>query len=127
MLGIIGTGALVYTRSFASRQDAPAVAEAIAAAISHAETQARAVMGDSSWGVKINTGEIVVFKGSSYINRVATSDEKIKISNAAEVSGITEIVFSKVYGYPNVSGNINIKSGEVIKIISINAKGIVTK
>lgn len=127
LLSIVSLGAIIFTRSFSSHQDVSAIAEVIASAINQAETQARGVVGDSPWGIKIFTGEIVVFKGISYAARDINSDFRHNIGNGIVVTGATEVVFSKLYGYPNISGNIIITAGQDNKTISLNAKGVVTK
>lgn len=127
LMAVIGAGATVLVRGYANRNDVPATAELVISALSTAQSRARTGLGDDTWGVKLNNNEIVVFKGASYATRVVASDEKHGLSSGATFSGLTEIVFSKLYGYPSVTGNIIVNAGVISKTINLNAKGLVTR
>lgn len=81
---------------------------------------------DSTWGVKIENTKITIFKGSSFEARDITYGEESSILSNIIVTGDTEIVFSKLYGYPTYETNTKISdnwSNE--KNITINIKGLI--
>jgi len=87
---------------------------------------ARAVDGDISWGVRINTGEIIVFRGTNFLTRNTAFDEVFKISDTISLSGINEIVFSKFTGEPQIFGSITFTSiDNEVRIINLNQKGTI--
>lgn len=91
-----------------------------------AQGLAKAVYGDSQWGVKIQPGSIVIFKGPSYSERDIDFDEIYEIADNINISGISEIAFSKFIGSPSVTGSITFTSvtGD-IRTVSINTEGTV--
>lgn len=81
---------------------------------------------DSTWGVKIENTKITIFKGNSFETRDITYDEESSILSNIIATGDTEIVFSKLYGYPTYETKTNISdnwSNE--KSITINNKGLI--
>ena len=90
-----------------------------------AQVLSQAVDGDTSWGVKVQSGSIVLFKGTSYSTRDSTFDETFDLQSSITPSGTTEIVFAKFTGLPQTTGTITLTSEQDSKNITINAKGMV--
>jgi len=83
--------------------------------------------GDTSWGVRIATSTITVFKGASYAARDTAYDESFQTGVSYTVSGVSEVVFARFTGIPNTTGTTTITvSGTTPKDVHINAKGTVT-
>lgn len=78
---------------------------------------------DSSYGVYFTQQNYVLFKGNSYLTRNAQYDEIFNLSTIINVSGIHEVVFSKLEGKPNVAGNIILSSNGNTATININEAG----
>ena len=95
--------------------------------IREAQTRSTGGAGDSSWGVKAESGRIILFKGPSFGERDVGFDEETKIAKTIEIEGLSEITFGKVHGVPSGSGEINLKLHPYEKIITVNAKGIVSQ
>lgn len=92
-----------------------------------AQILSQANSGDSLWGVSIQTGKIVIFKGNSYAARDTGFDEEIEIANNLTASGLTEITFSKVYGLPSSNGTLLYQNtSNQTTSISINGKGTIS-
>lgn len=86
----------------------------------------RAVDGDVSWGVNINSVNITLFKGSSFVNRDTNSDEIFEMPGNVTPSGIGEVVFEKFSGNPQTTGDIILKtSNNESRNITINPKGMI--
>lgn len=124
MIGVIaGIGVPVY-QSLQVRNDLDLAARYYSDALRRAQVLSQAVDGDTTWGVRAEPGLITIFKGSSFALRDVSFDERMQISPNIGISGNTEIVFSKLFGLPNVTGNTSLTSVDgSSKNININAKG----
>lgn len=89
----------------------------------YAQTLAEVGQNDSNWGVKFQTGLITVFKGINYADRDSTQDKNISCGSAINFSGLTEIVFNKLSGYPQSTGSLTITRINDTKQITINSGG----
>lgn len=103
--------------------------------LSRAQTLSVYMEEDSQWGVKITTGagsqidEIILFKGSDFAGRTTAFDEVFDVPSVLEVSGTTEIVFTKFAGELGAGTTTTISSpqaGSLQKVISVNTKGKIT-
>ena len=82
--------------------------------------------GDSSWGTKIASGSITVFKGASFDSREASFDEVFDVPTSISPSGVGEIVFNKLTGEPQTVGAIVFTSSiNETATLTINGKGMV--
>ncbi|MCF7843443.1 prepilin-type N-terminal cleavage/methylation domain-containing protein [Candidatus Gracilibacteria bacterium] len=82
--------------------------------------------GDTTWGVYVATGSILIYKGGSYASRDVSYDEVEAISSSISITGLKDITFSKMYGLPNATGTTILTSVKnETRTITINKKGIV--
>lgn len=88
-----------------------------------AQSYAQAGFQDTQWGVTFIGNQIIVFSGTSYAARNPIHDRTFDVSTRISVTGITEVVFSELYGYPSLAGTINISGSNVFKTINLNARG----
>ena len=103
----------------------------IVSTIRQAENNSRNGLEDSVWGIKVDgTLGIVLFKGmgtsstATYATRDPAYDLTLPISNNLTLSGISEVVFSKLEAVPSTTGNIIITNLNTKSItININEKG----
>jgi prepilin-type N-terminal cleavage/methylation domain-containing protein len=100
--------------------------ESFSTALRTAQTYSRNNHHDDNWSVKINTSEVVIFKGNDYINRDQSYDEKFPISQSVTKSGVTDISFEKSTGQPDISGVTTFSSGVFSETVSINSIGTVS-
>lgn len=111
---------------FMVRDDMDVAVNITAQTLRRAQFISQSVDGDSNWGIKLQVGSIVLFKGASYALRDTTYDESYDIAQTVTPSGVTEIVFAKFTGLPGTTGTITFTTtnGET-KNISVNSKGMV--
>lgn len=123
---LAGLSVPVYT-TFMSRNDLEVTRQGIVESLRRAQTYARAVKDDSTWGVAVVSGKAVLFKGASYATRDAAFDENIIISSAITTSGLNEVVFAKLSGAPATTGTTTLtqSSTNTSQTVTINAKGMV--
>lgn len=112
-------------RILLTKNDLDIASNIIASSFRRAQILTQGVDGDSSWGVKAQSGSVVIFKGASYTARDVTFDEMIEISSTIGISGITEIVFAKLTGLPQTTGTTTLSTENDTNTITINAKGMV--
>lgn len=109
--------------NFYKSQQLESQAQTILQTLRRAQSKAMAIELDSSFGVYLTNDSYVLFKGSSYAARDPQYDEVFELPKIINVSGVSEIVFSKFEGKPNVTGNIILITNSEQKIININKIG----
>lgn len=113
-------------RTMLTKNDLDIAAVTTAQTLRRAQVLSQAVDGDTSWGVKVQSGSIVVFKGASYATRDTTFDEIFDVPTTISISGATEIVFAKFTGFTQTTGTIFLSTEGDSRSISINEKGTLT-
>lgn len=123
---LAGFSVPVY-RYFQVQNELDVTRDAIVYSLRRAQILSQSVDGDISWGVDVRSGQVTIFKGSSYALRDSDYDEIFQVADNISFSGLGEIVFSKVFGEPNTSGSIVETSvlGDFITI-DINSKGMIS-
>lgn len=132
LLSVVIIGALaglsvpVY-QSFQVKNDLEIGADTVAQALRRAQILAQASEGDSMWGVKVQSGTVILFKGTSFAARDTAADEATSLVPTIVPSGNTEFVFSKMSGLPSLAGNLTLTSANGdIRNLTINPKGFVS-
>ena len=128
LIAILAGFSAIYLSTILSKNNLDVTSQTVVSTLRRAQVLSQAVKEDSPWGVKINIGEIVLFKGDGYLNRDPNYDELTSIPNAVDVLGISEVVYSKMSGLPNTTGDITLQASatEEQKNININTKGRLT-
>lgn len=103
------------------------IADNIIDVLRRSQSQAALQRNDSSFGVKFNPGSYVLFQGNSYVGRDVNEDEVFSLPSDVIVSGINEIIFSKLSGFPSSAGTITINISNDSRIISINSQGKINR
>ncbi len=126
IIGIIGGMTIPMYSTFMVRNDLDIAATSIAQNLRRAQALAQAGDGDTSWGLRVGVGSILVYKGASYMLRDSTFDENTSIPTTIVPSGITEVTFEKVSGLPQTTGTFTLTSqANEIRNVTINQKGMV--
>ncbi|MBD3280812.1 prepilin-type N-terminal cleavage/methylation domain-containing protein [Candidatus Dojkabacteria bacterium] len=120
-----GISATLYT-DYQTRNELDLTAQKVTQAIRTAQTNAQSMKNNSTWGVYVTNNEITVFEGVDYATRNTDSDFTLEVSGRVNHSGIGEIIFSKYYGVPDTTGDINLTAinGSTAQLV-INEKGVV--
>ena len=122
---LMGISLPVY-ETFVRRNDLDISTQNIVSSLRRASTNARAVNGDSTWGVRIQSSGLTLYKGTSYVTRDATYDETTSIPSTIALSGISEVTFAKLSGAPTTTGAITLTSTtNDTRTMTVNAKGTV--
>lgn len=122
---LAGLSLSVY-RTLLQKNDLDIAAVTIAQSLRRSQLLSQTVDGDTTWGVKVQSGSIVVFKGASYATRDTAFDETFEVLGTIGIGGVTETVFSKFTGLPLTTGTLNLSTEGDSRSVSINEKGTVS-
>lgn len=120
---IIGISTSSYN-NFKQHSNIKVATNGLVEALRYASSSAQSGKGDSKWGVKIISNDIVIFKGNNYSTRDVSYDDKLGIGGV-NVTGLDEIVFEKVTGETLTPGNIIFTNSNESISININEKGTI--
>jgi prepilin-type N-terminal cleavage/methylation domain-containing protein len=126
IIGIISGIGIPVFQSFQVSNDMGVTTSTVIQTLRRAQLLAQANDRDSQWGIKAQSGSITLFKGDSYIARDTSADEVYTTPASLQYSGLTEVVYSKLFGIPTPTGTLTITSAnnETSQIV-VNAKGMV--
>jgi prepilin-type N-terminal cleavage/methylation domain-containing protein len=91
-----------------------------------AESYARASVGDSDWGVRLEQGSVILFQGSSYGSGDPDLEESADISPSTTWEGQDEFIFLKYTGLPFKIEDVKIIANEDFRTISVNTNGTIS-
>jgi prepilin-type N-terminal cleavage/methylation domain-containing protein len=112
--------------SFMTRNDLDIAVNTIVEGFRRAQTLSQAGGGDTTWGVHIQTGSILLYKGVNYASRDATYDEDTSMPNSIVPAGVLDVVFAKATGLPQSYGTTTLTSqNNETRTITLNQKGMV--
>ena len=125
-ISILAAMSIPVYQTFQVKNDLDVAENTIAQSLRRAQTLSLAVDGDTTWGVKVQSAEIVLFKGASYGARDSSFDETFDMPTTITPSGLGEVVFGKFSGDPQQTGTITLTtSTSEVQTLTINAKGVV--
>ena len=122
---LAGLSLPVY-RTLLAKNDLDIAAVTIAQSVRRAQVLSQAVDGDTTWGVKAQSGSIVIFKGASFTSRDSIFDETFGVPTSIGVSGTTETVFTKFTGFLQAIGTMNVSTESDSRSLTINEKGTIS-
>lgn len=135
VIGIIAAFSMPLFLGMQAKNDLDIATNAVVSSMRRAQTLSQAMDGDSTWGVKVQqtpTGRtppyfarVLLFRGSSYATHATTYDEEFSISEGIVVSGLDEVVFSKLTGDPLQTGTLTLTSGANVRTVTVNSKGTI--
>lgn len=112
-------------RNYQIRGDLDIATEQTIQALRRAQLLSQAGEQDSQWGFYVRDG--ILFQGEQYALRDPNFDEEYPFPPTINTSGLSEVVFSRVYGVPQETGEITLEglNGDQ-RIIIVSADGILT-
>ena len=126
LIGLLAALSTPIYNNYKLKNDLTVAVNVTAQSLYRAQILSQAVDGDSSWGVNILTGNIVIYKGTSYATRDINFDEQYEISPQISISGQNDIVFNKFSGLPQTTGDIILTGvNNEVRTININSQGMV--
>lgn len=126
IMGLVSGFSVPIYQSFLVKNDLDTAIISISQQIKRAQSLSVSGLEDSLWGIKLETGKAIIFKGSDFSSRDILFDEIFEIPKSISISGVNEIIFSKLYGNPSSFGVITLTSvNSDSRDIIINQKGVV--
>ncbi|MDO8571611.1 MAG: hypothetical protein Q7R79_02945 [bacterium] len=123
-IAILAGIAFPVSQIFQTRNDLDVAATNTIQTLRRAQVLSQGVSSDSQWGVKAQSGQLTLFKGSSYASRDIASDELFDSAPSIIPSSLTEVVFQKLTGIPTATGTLLLTSStNETRTILINSKG----
>ena len=127
LIGILAGVSFPFYHAALSNNHLAIATSTLAQSMRRAQAFSLAGEQDSAWGVKVEQGEITVFAGDSFAARDTDFDQVTPIGDDLTVTGLNEIVYSKIYALPLSTGTTTFEaSGGEQRLVSINNKGMVT-
>ena len=126
ILLIIFTMTIPAYNKFMVRNDTDIAVMSLVENFRRAQVLSQITDGDSSWGVHVATGSILIYKGINYVTRDQTYDEDTSVSASIVFSGLNDVLFSKQTGMPQSVGTTTLTSTtNEVRNVTINQKGTV--
>jgi prepilin-type N-terminal cleavage/methylation domain-containing protein len=124
IFGILLLGIITAIARLQANTDLDMTAFSWVESLRRAEELSRAVQNDSSWGAKIATATITIFKGTSFAARDSSFDEVLDITGDISISGADEFVFTRLAA-TTTAGTTTLTHSLIneSRTISINSKG----
>lgn len=131
---LAGVSVPVY-QSFQTRNDLEVATQSVAQSVRRAQTLSQSGQDDSQWGVRLQTGQVVLFRGTSFATRDPSVDEITDLSLSVVIGGgsLGEVVFTKIAGGPT-SGGAPLTAGAFVltnrrgetRSVTVNTAGVVS-
>lgn len=112
-------------RNYRFGSDLDLAQEQVVQGLRRAQLLSRAGANDSQWGFSIASG--VLYKGSTYVSRDTAFDEQYSIPASVAVSGIVDVSFSRVNGYPSGTGEVILETASSSRrFIVVGNNGVIS-
>jgi prepilin-type N-terminal cleavage/methylation domain-containing protein len=123
LIGALAAVSAPVVSQFQSRNDLDTAVTMIVGSLRQAQAHAIAGDGDSTWGMRVGTNDVTLFRGTSYATRTTAWDTVAPWANTLAVSGTTEYVFTKTEGR-TTAGSITLTTPDgVARTLTVNALG----
>ncbi|MEX0930558.1 MAG: prepilin-type N-terminal cleavage/methylation domain-containing protein [Candidatus Paceibacterota bacterium] len=124
LAALAGLSLPLYT-NVVVRTDLAVARDTVLASATAARQRAQHNIGDGQWGVRVATGAVTVFQGSSYSSRDTGYDDVVVIADTIEVSGESEFVFAQLTGEADQADTVTLTSSSGDEVtIAINEQGV---
>lgn len=128
LVSIISTASPVFYSKFILQNALANSADQMVGSLRKAQIYSMMSRKGDSWSVNYSSNAITLYKGTSFASRDSSFDEKFELNPNVNVSGITDISFSKITGLPSLASlTIVISSGDNSQIITVNNQGVVSR
>jgi prepilin-type N-terminal cleavage/methylation domain-containing protein len=127
IMAIIGVFAITGFKDYARFQQYDASVATVKSTFIDARVRARSAELDQSYGVKILTSSLVVFRGSTY-SAGASTNETVSLTGAtisrSLTGGTDQIIFNKLTGLPSATGTITVVGVEHVATTTLTISGV---
>lgn len=124
ILGFLSTG--FYSR-FYNQNAVSTVTDELTQEFRKAQIYAMTGKQNGNWGVHNNITSIILFQGSAFAGRNTAFDETFSVNSNISISGLTDLIFSRMTGTPSATPTIIISSANNTRTITVNSQGVVNR
>lgn len=126
IISLIGGITVPVLRSFQTRNDLNTAIGIISQSLRRAQVKSQGQDQDSAWGLYMESGKVVVYKGDSYESRDQAFDEDFDISTTITFSGMDDVNYEKFTGDVISPGTITLTTiDDISRTITVNDKGTI--
>lgn len=125
-IAVLAGFSLPVFRTMLTKNDLDVATVTVAQTLRRAQVLSQAVDGDTTWGVKVQSGSITLFKGTSFASRDTNFDEVTSIPTSIGIGGVNEVAYTKFAGLPQPTGSTTLSISNDAKTLTINEKGMVS-
>lgn len=125
IVAIIGSAVMPLVNGYITHGNLDATTRDIVAAARYAQAQSEAGVDDTTWGIRVGSGVITVFRGASYAARDASYDQTVEYPTNTAITGTQEYVFTKRTGR-TTGGTLTLTSpSALVQNIVVNSVGMI--
>lgn len=124
IIALVGALSTPFLNRFILQNSIFDVIDKFAVVLRKAQNYALCGKEGSQWGVHYETDSLTLFKGDSF-GQDHAFDESYDIPGVIDISGWSDVTFSKVRGRPSVALTLTITSVSDTKTLILNQEGMV--
>ena len=124
LIAILGALSSPFLSRFLAQNYLQDSADKFVRTLRKAQNYALSGKEDSKWGVHYDQGELILFKGGFY-GEDSSFDERFEIPATINVSGWSDVTFSRLRGKPSINLVITISSSTGSRTVILNQEGMV--
>jgi len=118
---------VIISFNFIKNREIAVVSETMVSYLRAAEQRALASEGNTSHGVSVAGGNLTLFRGASFANKVAGYNTVLPYPSYITITGFTEVVFAKQTGAPSFTGAITVNNGIRTATITVYSTGAISQ
>ena len=123
---IIGVPVAFFSTHFIYQSSVRDASEGLISMLHQAQIFSMLGKENSTWGVKKESGKVILFRGENFATRATSFDQELTINPNIEIGGFDEIVFSAYEGLPSQAlPLVTIVWGGVSDSLNLNSEGVV--
>lgn len=125
LISIISLEVFPISISFLQRNEYDSVFRLTVSAIRNTQILSQTGKNNSAWGISFQSSQLIVYSGNTFASRNASFDESTPKSTKVNITGASEINFTKYTEEIPTSTTITISGNSISKNITVNTKGLV--
>lgn len=124
---ILGMSSVAFYSRFFNQNAVANTVDQLIGELRKAQIYAMTGKNNTNWGVRYASNRMTLFSGYSYATRINGFDESFSVNSAISVTGITEVVFTRMTGTASATPTITVSGGGNIETVTVNAQGVVNR
>jgi prepilin-type N-terminal cleavage/methylation domain-containing protein len=120
---VVLAGSVPFVTGFYVTQKLEEAAADIMFTMRRAQSQSIAGLGDSQFGVRLESSEYILFQGSSYATRDSSQSEVFALPSGVVTTNFNEVVFSKTFGTSTQNASLTVSFNSLSKTIQLTTDG----